>query len=79
MRPKRRQVGLALLLVAGLVLLPGCFGVTANPRYPGIEPVPETVLINPKLAPLSQEEEDGWEGCLSVPGMRGWGAFSDPD
>ena len=48
------------------------FGVTANPRYPGIEPVPETVLINPKLTPLSDEEEEGWEGCLSVPGMRGW-------
>ena len=48
------------------------FGVTANPRYPGIEPVPDTVLINPELAPLSDEEEAGWEGCLSVPGMRGW-------
>ena len=48
------------------------FGVTANPRYPGIEPVPDTVLINPKLTPLSYEEEEGWEGCLWVPGMRGW-------
>jgi peptide deformylase len=48
------------------------FGVTANPRYPGIEPVPDTVLINPVLTPLSSEEEEGWEGCLSVPGMRGW-------
>jgi peptide deformylase len=48
------------------------FGVTANPRYPGIEPVPDTVLINPELAVLSDEEEEGWEGCLSVPGMRGW-------
>jgi peptide deformylase len=47
------------------------FGVTANPRYPGIEPVPDTVLINPQLTPLSDEEEEGWEGCLSVPGMRG--------
>jgi peptide deformylase len=47
------------------------FGVTANPRYPGIEPVPDTVLINPELTPLSEEEEEGWEGCLSVPGMRG--------
>jgi peptide deformylase len=47
------------------------FGVTANPRYPDIEPVPDTVLINPVLAPLSSEEEEGWEGCLSVPGMRG--------
>jgi peptide deformylase len=48
------------------------FGVTANPRYPGIEPVPDTVLINPELTPLSEEIEEGWEGCLSVPGMRGW-------
>lgn len=48
------------------------FGVTSNPRYPGIEPVPDTVLINPVLSPLSAEEEEGWEGCLSVPGMRGW-------
>jgi peptide deformylase len=47
------------------------FGVTANPRYPGIEPVPDTVLINPELTPLCDEEEEGWEGCLSVPGMRG--------
>jgi peptide deformylase len=48
------------------------FGVTANPRYPDTEPVPDTVLINPVLTPLSGEEEEGWEGCLSVPGMRGW-------
>jgi peptide deformylase len=48
------------------------FGVTANPRYPDIEPVPDTVLINPVLTPLSSEMEEGWEGCLSVPGMRGW-------
>ena len=48
------------------------FGVTANPRYPDIEPVPDTVLINPVLTPLSGEAEEGWEGCLSVPGMRGW-------
>jgi peptide deformylase len=48
------------------------FGVTANPRYPGIEPVPDTVLINPVLTPLAEELEEGWEGCLSVPGMRGW-------
>jgi peptide deformylase len=48
------------------------FGVSANPRYPGIEPVPDTVLINPEITPLSQEMEEGWEGCLSVPGMRGW-------
>ena len=48
------------------------FGVTANPRYPDVEPVPDTVLINPVLTPLASEEEEGWEGCLSVPGMRGW-------
>ena len=48
------------------------FGVKENPRYPGIEPVPDTVLINPELTPLSNEIEEGWEGCLSVPGMRGW-------
>ena len=48
------------------------FGVTANPRYPDVEPVPDTVLINPKLEFLSDEMEEGWEGCLSVPGMRGW-------
>jgi peptide deformylase len=48
------------------------FGVTANPRYPDVEEVPDTVLINPVLTPLSDEVEEGWEGCLSVPGMRGW-------
>jgi peptide deformylase len=48
------------------------FGVSSNPRYPDIEPVPDTVLINPLLSPISDEVEEGWEGCLSVPGMRGW-------
>ena len=48
------------------------FGVKSNPRYPGIEDVPDTVLINPRLEPLGDEVEEGWEGCLSVPGMRGW-------
>jgi peptide deformylase len=48
------------------------FGVTVNARYPDIEPVPDTVLINPVLTPLSDELDEGWEGCLSVPGMRGW-------
>jgi peptide deformylase len=57
------QIGVPLRVVI--------FGVTANPRYPGIDPVPDTVLINPVLTPLSNEEEEGWEGCLSVPGMRG--------
>lgn len=47
------------------------FGVEANPRYPQVEPVPTTVLINPKLTPIGADMEDGWEGCLSVPGMRG--------
>ncbi|HEY3075071.1 MAG TPA: peptide deformylase [Burkholderiales bacterium] len=47
------------------------FGVHANPRYPDVEEVPDTVLINPVLTPLGEEMEEGWEGCLSVPGMRG--------
>lgn len=47
------------------------FGVKKNPRYPDAEEVPFTILINPKLTPLDEEIEEGWEGCLSVPGMRG--------
>jgi len=48
------------------------FGVSSNPRYPDAEQVPDTVLINPQLEPLDRDElEEGWEGCLSVPGMRG--------
>ena len=47
------------------------FGVEANPRYPEAEPVPFTVLINPTLMPIGEDLEEGWEGCLSVPGMRG--------
>lgn len=47
------------------------FGIEKNPRYPNAEPVPMTVLINPVLEILTPETEDGWEGCLSVPGMRG--------
>ncbi|HEX4781684.1 MAG TPA: peptide deformylase [Usitatibacter sp.] len=47
------------------------FGVDANPRYPDAEPVPFTVLVNPKLVMLTREVEEDWEGCLSVPGMRG--------
>lgn len=47
------------------------FGVEANPRYPHVEPVPRTVLINPVIEVLSDDKESGWEGCLSVPGMRG--------
>ena len=57
------QIGVNLRLVI--------FGVRANPRYPGVEEVPDTVLINPVLEPLDNELEEGWEGCLSVPGMRG--------
>jgi peptide deformylase len=58
------QIGVGLRVVI--------FGVQSNPRYPGIEAVPDTVLINPEIQPLSDELEEGWEGCLSVPGMRGW-------
>lgn len=47
------------------------FGFGRNARYPNAPAVPETVLINPVLTPLSTEMEDGWEGCLSVPGLRG--------
>jgi peptide deformylase len=42
-----------------------------NPRYPDADPVPQTILVNPELEPLSEETEEGWEGCLSVPGLRG--------
>ncbi len=47
------------------------FGVEQNPRYPDAEEVPFTILINPTLYKLDEDMEDGWEGCLSVPGMRG--------
>src|SRR5437868_15259980 len=47
------------------------FEVQSNPRYPDAEPVPRTILINPVLEPIGEEGQDGWEGCLSVPGMRG--------
>ncbi len=47
------------------------FGVEQNPRYPQAEEIPDTVLINPVLTPLSDELEEDWEGCLSVPGLRG--------
>src|SRR5207245_2731614 len=63
----------ALAVVAnyGVGLRVVIFGVHANPRYPDVEEVPDTVLINPVLTPLGEEMEEGWEGCLSVPGMRG--------
>jgi peptide deformylase len=47
------------------------FGFESNPRYPEVAPIPFTVLINPELVPLADEVEEGWEGCLSVPGLRG--------
>ncbi len=47
------------------------FGFEHNPRYPQADVVPYTVLINPVLAPIGDAVEDGWEGCLSVPGLRG--------
>jgi peptide deformylase len=47
------------------------FGVGKNPRYPQAEEVPYTVLVNPVLEPVSSDMDEGWEGCLSVPGMRG--------
>ena len=57
------QIGVNLQLVI--------FGFRQSPRYPDAPPVPETVLLNPVLTPLSEETEAGWEGCLSVPGLRG--------
>ena len=47
------------------------FGFEHNQRYPDAEPVPMTTLINPVITPLGDALEDGWEGCLSVPGLRG--------
>lgn len=55
----------------GVSLRVAIFGVGKNPRYPDAEQVPYTVLINPVLTPIGEAMEDGWEGCLSVPGMRG--------
>lgn len=57
------QIGISLQIVI--------FGIEKNIRYPDAEEVPFTVLINPKITPLTNETEEGWEGCLSVPGMRG--------
>jgi len=47
------------------------FELKDNPRYPNLTPVPYTVLVNPLLTPLTAEQDEGWEGCLSVPAMRG--------
>jgi len=55
----------------GVLLRVVIFGVHANPRYPDVEEIPDTVLINPMLEPVGEDIEEGWEGCLSVPGMRG--------
>ncbi len=57
------QIGVSLRVVI--------FEVADNPRYPQLSPVPFTVLINPELTPLGTEQAEGWEGCLSVPGLRG--------
>ena len=57
------QIGVPLRVVI--------FGFETNPRYPEATSVPYTVLINPELSPLSEEEAEAWEGCLSVPGLRG--------
>ena len=57
------QIGVSLQVVI--------FGVGENPRYPDADAVPYTVLVNPVVEPIGTEIEDGWEGCLSVPGMRG--------
>ena len=48
------------------------FGGGPSPRYPDASVVPDTVLINPVLTPIGEDEEGGWEGCLSVPGLRAW-------
>lgn len=55
----------------GVDLQVAIFGVEHNPRYPKAETVPFTVLINPVLTPLTKKMEEDWEGCLSVPGLRG--------
>jgi len=57
------QIGVPLRVVI--------FGVESNPRYPDAPPVPMTVLINPDISPVGAASDEAWEGCLSVPGMRG--------
>jgi peptide deformylase len=57
------QIGVPLQIVV--------FGFEKNNRYPNEAPVPQTILINPIITPLSDEKVNGWEGCLSVPGLRG--------
>ena len=65
-----RGAGLAAPQI-GVDLAVVIFGFRENPRYPQAPAVPETVLINPTITPLDDAEEEGWEGCLSVPGLRG--------
>ena len=57
------QIGVDLQLVL--------FGFETNERYPDASAVPQTVILNPVITPVGDEQEDGWEGCLSVPGLRG--------
>jgi peptide deformylase len=57
------QIGVGLQVVI--------FGFERSARYPDAPPVPQTVLVNPVITPLGDDEEEGWEGCLSVPGLRG--------
>jgi len=57
------QIGVSLRVII--------FELKDNPRYPQLPPVPYTVLVNPVLMSLGEEQEEGWEGCLSVPGLRG--------
>ncbi len=57
------QIGVSLQVVI--------FGFEISERYPDASAIPRTILINPVITPLSDEMEDGWEGCLSVPGLRG--------
>ena len=57
------QIGIPLQIVV--------FGFESNSRYPNEAPISQTILINPTITPLENTQEDGWEGCLSVPGLRG--------
>ena len=57
------QIGVGLQVVV--------FGFVSSPRYPDADPVPQTVLVNPVITALDDESEEAWEGCLSVPGLRG--------
>jgi peptide deformylase len=57
------QIGISLQMVV--------FGFEKNQRYPNEAPIPQTILINPIITPIGLSQENGWEGCLSVPGLRG--------